>query len=266
MLERFNLKKNQFNRIKKSNYQTMMKKLVVMSVLLCIACHTTKIKNETYKIAVTSPELGSIGQSNKTNGIENNFSVKAFPKLEKEIRVAIEVIPYNKHLNKIYASKAKYNQNQTKVAYIDSLPQKPELVTIKVLDINGLANELNAAYNSDIISLLQNTKKSQIVTSIAVSLSLDEISKIRHADAYYLTNSQNKRYQITLFKSGKKADIIDMNPETIVGYQSSIFCWAISPKRQWYVADIVTDNTNCKGNTKSIIPTDDKNNKSLFDM
>lgn len=242
----------------------MMKKLVVMSVLLCIACHTTKIKNETYKIAVTSPELGSIGQSNKTNGIENNFSVKAFPKLEKEIRVAIEVVPYNRQLNKIYASKAKYNQNQTKVAYIDSLPTKPELVTIKILDINGLVNELNTQYNSDIVRLLQNTKKSQIITSIAVSLSLDDISKIRQTDAYYLTNSQNKKYLITLMKSGKKTDTIDINPETIVGYQSGNFCWALTSKKQWYIADIVNDNTNCKGNTKSIIHKEDS--KSLFDM
>ncbi|MBP1221750.1 hypothetical protein [Flavobacterium sp. 1355] len=242
----------------------MIKKLVVLSMLICIACHTTKIKNETYKIATTSPELGSIGQSNKINGIENNFSVKAFPKLENEIRVAIEVVPYNRQLNKIYASKAKYNQNQTKVAYIDSLPTKPELVTIKILDINGLVNELNTQYNFDIVRLLQNTKKSQIITSIAVSLSLDAISKIRQADAYYLTNSQNKKYLITLMKSGKKADTIDINPETIVGYQSGNFCWALTSKKQWYIADIVNDNTNCKGNTKSIIPKEDS--KSLFDM
>ncbi|PWB21467.1 hypothetical protein [Flavobacterium sp. HTF] len=242
----------------------MIKKLVVLSMLVCIACQTTKIKNETYKIATTSPELGSIGQSDKVNGIENNFSVKAFPKLENEIRVGIEIVPFNKHLNNVYASKAKYNQNQTKVAYIDSLPVKPELVTIKILDVNGFVNELNAQYNSDIVRLLQNTKKSQIITSIAVSLSLDDISKVRQADAYYLTNSQNKKYLISLFKSGKKTDMIDINPETIVGYQSSVFCWAISSKRQWYVADIVKDNTNCKGNTKSIIPKEDS--KSLFDM
>lgn len=244
----------------------MIKKLVVLTLLICVACQTAKIKNETYKTAISSPELGSIGQSQIKNGIENNFAVRTLPKLENNIRLSIDIVPYNKQLNKIYASKAKYNQNQAKVTYIDSLPYKPELVTIKILDVNGLVNEINAHYNSDVLKLLQNTEKAQIITSVAVTLSLDEITKIRQADAYYLTNSLDKKYLITLYKSGKKTDTIDITTETIIAYQSSKFCWAESSKTKWYVADIVTDNTNCKGNTKSIVPKKDEESKSLFDM
>ena len=242
----------------------MIKKIIVFFFILCAACQTTKIKEDTYKIATSSPELGSIGQSQKNYKRENSFAERTLPKLENKIRITIGIVPFNRKLNKVYKSKAKYNQNQTKVTYIDSLPNKPELATIKILDINGLVNELNAPYNADVFRLLRDTENSEMVTSIAVSLSIDEITKIRQADAYYLVNSQEKKYTIALYKTGKKTETIDISQESIVGYQTSKFCWASNQKRQWYIADIVQGNTNCKGNTKSI--PEDKKNKSLFDM
>lgn len=246
----------------------MIKKFVVLLILLCVACQptTTQIKNENYKIATSSPEIGSIGQSQKKNGIENNFAIRTLPKLENKIRVSIGVVPFNEQLHKVYGKKAKYNQNHSKIAYIDSLPVKPELVTIKILDVNGLVNELNASYNAEVKQFLQNTKNSEIITSLAVSLTTDEITKIRQADTYYLINPQEQKYLIALFKAGKKTDTIDINSETIVGYQASKFCWAVSSTDHWYIGDLVLNNMSCKGETKSKIPKKDKNNKSLFDM
>lgn len=243
----------------------MIKRFIVLFLIVCTACQTAKIKNDTYKVATTSPELGSIGDSRKKYGIENTFEVRTLPKLENKIRVSIGMVPFNRKLNKVYKSKAKYNQNHTQVTYIDSLPKKPELVIIKVIDVSGLVNELNASYNSDVLRLLKDTKKFKIITSLAVSLSVDDISKIRQADAYYLINTQEKRYTISLYKSGKKTDLLDINPEAIVAFQTSTFCWAMNQKNEWYIADIILGKNNCKGNTKSVIPKD-KNNESLFDM
>lgn len=242
----------------------MIKKIIVLFLVACTACQTTKIKNDTYKIATTSPELGSIGQSQKNTKQENNFAVRTLPKLENKIRITIGIVPFNRKLNKVYKSKARYNQNQTKVAYIDSLPKKPELVTLKILDINGLVGELNASYNADVFRLLRDTENSEIITSIAVNLSTDEIAKIRQADVYYLINSLDKKYTIALYKTGKKTDTIDISTESIVGYQSSKFCWASNQQRQWYIADITEGKNSCKGNTKAV--PEDKKGKSLFDM
>lgn len=242
----------------------MLKKIVVLVILICTACQTTKIKNEEYKFSTSIVELGSIGIS-KSAYNQNTFDPKALPKLENNIRVEIGVVPYNRKLNQIYKSKAKYNQNQTKVAFIDSLSIKPELVTIKILDIAGLVHEINADYNTEILKLLIDTQTSKIISSLAVSLSIEEIAKIRQADAYYLTNTQYKKYIITLFKSGKKTDTININPETIVAYQLSSFCWATSDRGNWYVADIINENTNCKGITQSKI-SKKKKNKDLFDI
>ncbi|WP_264536601.1 hypothetical protein [Flavobacterium sp. N1736] len=242
----------------------MLKKIVVLAVLICSACQTTQIKNEAYKFSSSVVELGSIGTA-KLSYNQNKFETKGLPKLENNIRVEIGIVPYNKKLNKIYKSKAKYNQNQTKVAFIDSLPIKPELVTIKILDVAGLVNEINADYNADILKLLINTQKSKIVSSLAISLSTDEIAKIRQADAFYLINNQYKKYAVALFKSGKKVNTIDINPETIVAYQLSSFCWANSDRGNWYVADIVNEGSKCAGTTQSKI-SKKKKNKDLFDM
>lgn len=242
----------------------MFKKIVVLILLICISCQTTKIKNDNYKFSSSVVELGSIGTSKMSYNL-NTFEPKGLAKLENNIRVEIGVVPYNKKLNKIYKSKAKYNQNQTKVAFIDSLPIKPELVTIKILDITGLVQEINSEYNAPILKLLTEAQNLKIISSLAVSLPTDEIAKIRQSDAYYLTNNQYKKYTIALYKSGKKTDIIDINPGTIVAYQVSSFCWTKSIKGHWNVADIVNENNSCTGITKRNI-NEKKENKALFDM
>lgn len=242
----------------------MLKKIVVVIILMCCGCQTTKIKNDSYKFSSSIVELGSIGTSKLSYNL-NTFEPKGLPKLENNIRVEIGIVPYNQKLNKIYKSKAKYNQNQAKVAFIDSLPIKPELVTIKILDISGLVNEINSDYNSSILKLLTDTQNSKIISSLAVSLPNDEITKIRQSDAFYLTNNQYKKYTIALYKTGKKIDTIDINPETIVAYQVSSFCWTKSNKGTWNVADIVNENNKCSGITKRKI-SEKKNNKDLFDM
>ncbi|KRB56704.1 hypothetical protein [Flavobacterium sp. Root186] len=242
----------------------MLKKIVVFIIIICSACQTTKIKNDNYKFSSSVVELGSIGTS-KLSYNENIFEPKGLPKLENNIRIEIGVVPYNRKLNKIYKSKAKYNQNQTKVAFIDSLPVKPELVTIKILDVAGLVQEINADYNTAILKLLTDAQNLKIISSLAISLPVEEIAKIRQSDAFYLTNNQYKKYTISLFKSGKKTDTIDINPETIVAYQVSSFCWVKSIKGTWNVADIVNENNSCSGITKRKI-SEKKNNKDLFDM
>lgn len=244
----------------------MLKKIAASLLLICVACQTqtTKIKNDSYRFSSSIIELGSIGTS-KVSNRENTFEAKGVPFLQHNIRVEIGVVPYNRKLNTIYKSKAKYNQRQTKVAFIDSLPVKPELVTIKIVDIVGLVHEINSEHNSDVLKLLTDTQDSKIISSLAVSLSTEEIDKIRQSDAFYLTNNQYQKYTITLYKEGKKSAVIDINPETIVAYQLSSFCWTKSARGNWTVADIVNEKNKCSGITKQKM-TEKENQKSLFDM
>jgi hypothetical protein len=197
--------------------------------------------------------------------LQNDFKVKTLPKLENNIRVSIEIVPFTNRLNKLYLAKEKHNQNLSKVAFIDSLPSKPELVTIRLLDVSGFTKELNADYNTSVLTLISNTPKTAVVTSIAASLSTDDIAKIRQADSYYLSNVQVRKYTISLYKLGKIMETININSETIIGYRSSQFCWGVTGRGQWYIADITEGNNNCEGKTKSRI-SEKKKTKSLFNM
>lgn len=242
-----------------------MKNVFLLSILLTfLSCQSTKIKKETYKVSTSVPELGAIGESVSSFN-QNTFDSRTLAKLENNIRVEIDIVPFNLKLDRIYKSKAKYNQSQSKIVFIDSLSVKPELVTIKILDVTGFVNELNATYNSDVFKLLTDTNESKIVSSLALNLSIDDLAKIRQADSYYLINLQERKYTIGLYKSGKKTDILEINPQAILAYQVSSFCWAISERGQWYIADMVKENKNCRGNTKSKI-NKKKKNESLFDM
>lgn len=243
----------------------MKNSFFILLLVFFAACQSTRIKNDSYKVSPRSPELGSIGQSKSLFDLQNDFEGRTLPKLENKIRVAIEVVPFNKKLNKIYTTKAKFNQSQSKMVYVDSLPTKPELITIRLQDVTGMMEELNAPYNASVFRLLVDTQKYKMVSGIAVSLGADEIAKIRQADTYYLANTQENKYDIALYKSGKKTSTIAINAETVLGYQSSSFCWGISDKGNWYIADMVEGNPACKGKTYSKIKKK-KKSKALFDM
>lgn len=239
---------------------------LLLLFVLFTACKTIEIKEETYKVSNTSPEIGSVGQSKSMSNIHNDFKVKTFPELHNNIRVAIEAVPFNNKLYGIYKKKRKFNQKQSQLNYVDSLPSKPELITIRLIDVVGFVKELNADYNDNVYTYIKDSESSKIVTSIAVSFSDDEIEKMRQADTYYLSNSQNSKYTLSLYKLGKKIETIHINPQSILAYRLSTICWAISEKKHWHIADI-SESHDCEGQTKEKIPKKAKEKEmSLFDM
>lgn len=242
-----------------------MKKYLLWLVIISItACQTTKIKQRTYKVSNATTEIGSIGQS-KSLYVKNDFNTHAFPILDNKIRVDVAVLPFNKKLNKFYLQKAKYNQSQAKINYIDSLETKPEMVTISVLDVSGYIAEINSEANKSIVTYLKDTKKAKIVTSIATTLSSENVSKIRQADTYYLLNNQDKKYTLVLYKANKKVETIDLQSGVTLAYELSKCCWGVNKKGNWYLSDIIKECKSCKGDTHSKVD-DEKAFKSLYNM
>lgn len=219
--------------------------------LIITGCQTIKIKNQEYKISPATIELGTIGTATSVNNTMNDFAARSFPKIENKIRLDIQILPFNDRINKIYLTKTKENQLPTNIKYVDSLPKKPEFVTVTIMEITALAEEINASYNKNIFTYLKDNDKASIVTSVALTLSNDDLNKLKQADTYYLTNDQDAKYMITLYKQGKKTDIIDLNQGIVLAYTIGKFCWSISDRQQWYIADIVKNDKSCKGNTYS---------------
>lgn len=231
--------------------------------LILLSCQTAKIKKETYKTITSTTELGAIGQYQGFL-INKDFTSKVYPKLENKIRLDVQVLPFNKKLNKTYISKQKYNQSQAKIEYVDSLDVKPELVILSLLDVSGYVTELNAAHNDEAFRFIKNTRNSTAVSSIAIALNPADIAKIRQADTYYLVNKQDKKYSLALFKLGKQTELLDLDPTAIIACQLSYFCWAENKKGQWIIADMNKKNHSCKGNTYQNIRENKEQN--LFKM
>ena len=242
-----------------------MKRITLLLIITFFtSCNTLKIKDKEYKTSSTTTEIGSIGYS-KSAIAKNEFTTRVFPKLENKLRVEVSVLPFNKQLNKNYQKKAKFNQNQAKILYADSLDIKPEVVSITILDITGFVNEINTANNKEVSSFLKNTENAKIITSIISTLSNEDISKIKQADTYYLINNQDNKYTLALFKSNKKTEVIDLQSGVVLGYEVSKCCWAMDNKGKWYLGDLVEENSSCKGNTEPKIK--EKNTaKSLYRM
>jgi len=242
-----------------------MNRLIILLFILLTSCSIINVKNDKYiSSSSSSTEIGSIGFS-KSTITKNNFTTRSFPKLENKIRVEVNLIPFNKKLNKEYLKKEKFNQNQAKIKYVDSLETKPELVSITILDITGFICEINSDKNKEIISFLKSTKNSKIVSSIVTTLSSEALSKIKQADTYYLINNQDNKYTLALFKANKKTDVIDLQSGVVLGYQLSKCCWAMNDKGHWYLADLVSENSTCKGSTESKVKVK-KTSKSLYKM
>lgn len=242
-----------------------MKKYILLVLIAGLtSCQTINIKDKTYKVSNATTEIASIGLS-KSLYLKNDFSIHALPVLENKIRVDISILPFNKKLNKFYLQKAKYNQNQAKIQYIDSLDTKPEMVTLSIMDMSGYINEINSDNNKEVLTYLKDTKKAKLITGIATTLSNENIAKLKQADTYYLTNTQDRKYTLVLYKANKKTETIDLQSGVVIAYELGKCCWAINKKHNWYLADIVKDCKSCKGNTYSKIK-EDKQNESLFRM
>lgn len=243
-----------------------MNKIVIALFLFGFAaCQTVKIKNETYKVSDNPIELGSIGNASSKLNLENSFEIKSLPILENKIRVNISIVPYTKKTAKAYQEKSQYQQNLSKLNYIDSLPVKPELVTIQIADKLGYVSELNAEYNKAVYTLLTDLQEIEVVSGVALHVSNENLTKIKQADAYYLINNQDKKYTIALYKQGKKVETLEIIQNAIIAYQTNVFCWAQTQRGKWYVADMATKSGACKGKTFSKV-TELKKEVNLFKM
>ena len=242
-----------------------MKNLIYLLLITIVtACQTAKIKNEEYKISASTVELGCIGTASSFSKLKNDFITHTFPVLENKIRLDIQQVPFNKNINKIYTSKIKENQLPNTVSYIDSLPEKPKFVTITLMDYAGIINELNTSYNKNSYNYLKDTGKGSIITSIAIVLPEAELTKLKLADTYYLINEQTAKYNILLYKDGKKIDFINLQSSTVLAYTVGKFCWAINERHNWYIGDIVNDSGSCAGDTHKKIK--EKEEKNLFKL
>ena len=242
-----------------------MKKIIYLLIIISIAsCQTIKVKEQSYKTSNSKIELGALGEAKSIGYLKNSFAITAYPIIEEKIKLEVAIMPFTKNTNKIYQSKARFNQKQSAINYVDSLPIKPEMVSIKISDIASLVNDLNSSANTKELNFIKNNERTTLITSVLVVLNNTEIEKLSNADTYYLVQSDIAKHTIALYKQGKKIETIDLSIATIIGYTVGKFCWFEKEKGKWQIGDIVQKGNSCKGNTyRKVKP---KKEKSLYKM
>ncbi len=242
-----------------------MRKIICLFIfIISISCQTIKVKENSYKASNSKIELGALGEAKSIGDLKNSFTISAYPIIDEKIKLDIAILPFTKKANKIYQSKEKFNQKQSKINYVDSLPIKPEMVIIKISDIASLVDDLNSSANAKELNFIKNNERTTIVTSVLVVLNNTEIEKLRNADTHYFVQSDIAKHTIALYKQGKKVDSIDLTSSTILGYTIGKFCWFENEKGKWQIGDIVQKGNSCKGNTYNKVKP--KKEKSLYKM
>lgn len=242
-----------------------MKNSVLILLIIITGCQTTKIRGEKYKVSRATTELGSIGQARSFYNLDNGFSVNTLPVLENRIRLDVHLLPFSDGLTSVFNAKQGKNDGlQRSMTEKDSLSLKSEFVEFSIMDITGFAAELNAPYNKAAASLIKDNKKISVVSGVAVVLPAEAVALIREADTYYLVNSMDKKYTVSVYSKGKKTGTVDLGSGVTLAYTIGKFCWSPDDRGGWYIADIVKDSRACKGNTSSRIREEKQTN--LFKM
>ena len=119
-----------------------MRKIICLFILIIsISCQTIKVKENSYKTSNSKIELGALGEAKSIADLKNNFTITAYPIIDEKIKLEVSIVPFTKKANKIYQSKEKFNQKQSKINYVDSLPIKPEMVIIKISYIDSVLDD-----------------------------------------------------------------------------------------------------------------------------
>lgn len=227
----------------------LVKKInILLLFVIVVSCKTVVVNKQTQKIAASALELGTIGTS-RTNLQINAFEINAIPQLDQKIRVKAMVIPFNKGTFKAYSKSLKFQGKKSKIKYVDSLPNKPKFITLKIVDKITLLNELISEKNKTVLNYLKIEPKANIIIGISMVFDNHILSEITQADELYLSNVKYKKYELELYKNKKLHKTITLSKGTTFTYNLSSFCWSRNKRHEPILVNLNSGNSKCKNNT-----------------
>lgn len=209
-----------------------------------VSCKTVTIHEQTQQIATAAIELLTIGIQD-SNLQTTNFETAIIPQLNKKVRVHALMLPFDKTTNKAYLAAAVSQGKKSTINYVDSLPNKPNYLTLKVIDKVTFLNELNSDYNNAEVHYLKTMDKAKLVTTISLVLDEYTMTEIKQADEVYISNKKFKKYQLELYENNQFSKEIELTTGTVFAYKLSTFCWGKNSKRQTAIVNIIDENSKC---------------------
>lgn len=228
-----------------------------------VSCKTVTIHEQTQQIATAAIELLTIGVQD-SNLQTTSFETAIIPQLNQKVRVHALMLPFDKTTNKAYLAAAVSQGKKSTVNYVDSLPIKPNYLTLNVIDKVTFLNELNRDYNKAEVHYLKTMGKAKLVTTISLVFNNQTIAEIAQADELYITNKKYKKYHLELFENNQFLKEIELTNATVFAYKLSTFCWGKNSKRQTAIINIIDENSKCIKPTYSDFQKSEEKNAFKF--
>lgn len=182
--------------------------------------------------------LGGIGIA-RLSLIESNYNAVAVPSYQNPVRLQANLIPFGKSAYKNFSKAKKVQASNVKVNYVDSLPQKPNYVTLQIADKVEVLKALNSKKNAAIKSFMTNKPDSELIIELSVVFNNINLKKLMAAESIFLVETSYKTYALELYSRGKKQGLISIGEGVVFGYDKAHPCWQEDDHHQLKIVDLV---------------------------
>lgn len=215
--------------------------------LLIMSCNTISVNQQAQMLTKDPVELGAIGLSNGTV-LASNFQNVAIPNFSKNLKLKVVPVSFSKSSFKVY-EKANKMYTKEKLIFSDTLKVKPEYVVLQFVDRVEITSELNNSKNIGVRSYLETKQIAQMVTTVSIAFSADQLNILKNADEVFLAQSSSKKFSLELKSSDGEKQNLAFSDGVVFAYQTSSFCWKENSRHKLMIADIVSDSEGCPPNT-----------------
>lgn len=194
--------------------------LCLLIAVVLFSCAPLQKKQET---KIDMPSIGAIGKEDKSF-ISKNFQQVGQPILTRSVALSVREIPFTKATFKEYQNLKRQGGNKVDVVYIDSMPEKPKYLRLKIKDKIGLTTLLNSTENIEVRSYVSKDAHYKIVSGISIYMSPTIGNDMLKAEGLFLATDVNGLLRIEV-ANGKERRWVSLSTNEVFAYELMGFCW-----------------------------------------
>ena len=222
--------------------------IILPIVLLAFLISCTTYERILATPQATPVELAMIGDLDATLTTKH-FQALGIPKLEDKIRLQPIFKTFNALDYKAYQKLKNQQVLEFTVNYVDSLPDKPQYLRLKIQDQTALLAALNAPQNERLKNQILTNTSADLVTQIDWVLSESNIQRIKAADAVFLSQNTSG-IPILLINTNDQVTELRFSKGLVLSYEVSQFCWGLNARNEPQLMAISAHGKACNGDLK----------------
>ncbi|GAA3553916.1 hypothetical protein GCM10022395_01820 [Snuella lapsa] len=192
--------------------------------------------------------MGSVASS-KDFMLQQAYNTAAIPEYEKNIKVAVSIIPFSKTTHKSFLNARSRQSSNVTIHYVDSLDSKPTYVHLKLSDQISIIEALNDQINKGVKDYLSLNPDAEVITGVSMAFNEPEIKRLTTAESVFLVETEPKVYALQLINENAAPQYIKFNQGVVFAYNSSNCCWQENKKHRINIIDLVGQYDNCPNRT-----------------